>query len=152
MSVKLYIPKGLRLLEPGVPIFEPYLSFALGEVRQVAAPIVKGNTPIGATGQLRNLILTSSTARRITFEWIAPHASAVEYGSAAHWIPIQPFLIWAAFKLGDSKIAYKIRAWKAKHRTPGKHFVKKIESLVRSAVVPIFRARMSALAKLLSGN
>jgi hypothetical protein len=69
--------------------------------------------PIKYTGELAESIDYRVMAFADTVDiTVGPESKAalfVRYGTAPHWVPIDPLLRWAAQKLGDAKAAYKVK-------------------------------------------
>jgi len=60
----------------------------------------------------------------------------MEYGTRPHWMPIDPLKSWANLKLGDSQIAYAIRAHIAKYGVDAHPFFRPALIEVRSIWIP----------------
>lgn len=154
-SIKLYVPKNVRILQPGAAeAYRAGVERAVSELKPYVVDLAKAGTPLGATGNLQHKTVVGSTSTSIKFEWIATHAAPVQYGSKKHWVPIAPLRLWAQVILGtsDPRVPYKIQAKLARKNTPGKRFVEKIRSKIYQVVIPHFKANMALLARVLAGG
>ena len=80
-----------------------------------------------ATSDESNLLksgkaLHSGNNHKIVYD--APYASAVEYGTSPHWMPIKPLLGWARRRLKNEKLAYPIQKKIAKKGTPPQPYLR----------------------------
>jgi hypothetical protein len=68
----------------------------------------------------------------------ASYASAMEYGTRAHWVPIAPLLEWAKRHDGDKNFAYAVRAKIHEHGVNAHPFFRPAIKEVRDIWVPYY--------------
>ena len=123
-----------------------------GEARQ--------RTPVN-TGVLRASIATdvstgtslSAAIRGTVFTGAqAPYAPYVEEGTAPHWAPIGPLLLWARRVLGNERAAYAVQRAIARRGTRGRHMFRDAIAAVAPRAQGVFAQAMQRAARLLQGG
>lgn len=156
-KVTVNIPETLRILGAKAP--QATLLF-LAKYAEEAAKYVEDvaikNTPVGATGQLRESIVVEVTQPNGNFYtrllWTAPHADAVSKGSSAHWAPIGPLKDWAGAKLGDEFLGYAVRSSIATNGTKANPFIENTQKEIAPNLSRTFEKAVIDLSAFLSGD
>jgi hypothetical protein len=128
-------------------------------VEEVASE-ARSRTPVN-TGLLRASIATDVTTgtslgaaiRGTVFTGAqAPYAPYVEEGTAPHWAPIGPLLLWARRVLGNERAAYAVQRAIARRGTRGRHMFRDAIAAVRPRMEGMLRQAMERAARLLQGG
>jgi hypothetical protein len=159
-----------KLTVPNIPLLHAEQSrqviyreaaLAVRAIVEDVASEARSRTPVGASGLLRASIYTdvttgtslSAAIRGTVFTGAqAPYASAVEEGTAPHWAPIGPLLLWARRVLGNERAAYAVQRAIARRGTRGRHMFRDAISAVRPRMEGMLRQAMDRAARLLQGG
>ena len=125
-------------------IIQQELSAAMSIFLKQALSIARQETPIGATGKLKQSVTISEPkGRKVVLEgsikWTAPYAKTVDQGGPPRTVQIGRLKQWALVKLGDERAAYPIRnAIKTRgtpspnHPNPGKGMSERVNQKMNS--------------------
>jgi hypothetical protein len=159
-----------KLTVPPIPLLNPEQSRAIlfreasAAVQTIVEDIAKearSRTPVGVSGLLRASIYTdvttgtslSAAIRGTVFTGAqVPYARYVEEGTAPHWAPIGPLLLWARRVLGDERAAYRVQRAIARRGTRGRHMFRDAMTAVRPQMQGILQQAMARAARMLQGG
>jgi Bacteriophage HK97-gp10, putative tail-component len=135
-------------------------SMAVRTIVEDIASEARTRTPVN-TGILRASIGTNVTTGTSLSEAIrgtvftgaqAPYAPYVEEGTAPHWAPIGPLLLWARRVLGNERAAYAVQRAIARRGTRGRHMFRDALAAVAPRAQGIFADAMARAARILQGG
>jgi len=135
-------------------------SLAVRAIVEDVASEARSRTPVN-TGVLRASIATdvttgtslSAAIRGKVFTGAqAPYAPYVEEGTAPHWAPIGPLLLWARRVLGNERAAYAVQRAIARRGTRGRHMFRDALAAVRPRMEGMLQQAMARAARLLQGG
>ena len=161
ITYKLTVPNiPLMHAEQSRQVLYREASLAVRAIVEDVASEARQRTPV-ATGVLRASIATdvttgtslSAAIRGTVFTGAqAPYARAVEEGTAPHWAPTQPLLLWARRVLGNERAAYAVQRAIARRGTRGRHMFRDSIAAVRPRMEGMLRQAMQRAARLLQGG
>ena len=158
-----------KLTVPNIPILHAEQSrqvifreatLAVRAIVEDVASEARQRTPVN-TGVLRASIATdvstgtslSAAIRGTVFTGAqAPYAPHVEEGTAPHWAPIGPLLLWARRVLGNERAAYAVQRAIARRGTRGRHMFRDAIAAVAPRAQGVFAQAMARAARLLQGG
>jgi len=135
-------------------------SLAVRAIVEDVASEARSRTPVN-TGVLRASIATdvttgtslSAAIRGTVFTGAqAPYSPYVEEGTAPHWAPIGPLLLWARRVLGNERAAYAVQRAIARRGTRGRHMFRDALAAVRPRMEGMLQQAMARAARLLQGG
>lgn len=116
---------------------------------------VVANTPVGATGHLRQSITHDvrgsgvSLVGRVYSHDQPVKVASVEHGARPHWAPIAPLMRWTRAKLGSEQAAYALQRAIAVRGTRAHGMFHKGFAQARPKVEARFRALAASLREVL---
>jgi len=158
-----------KLTVPRIPVLDPVqsrqviyreASMAVRAIVEDVASEARQRTPVN-TGVLRASIATdvttgtslSAAIRGTVFTGAqAPYAPYVEEGTAPHWAPIGPLLLWARRVLGNERAAYAVQRAIARRGTRGRHMFRDAIAAVAPRAQGMLAQAMQRAARLLQGG
>jgi len=135
-------------------------SLAVRAIVEDVASEARSRTPVN-TGVLRASIATdvttgtslSAAIRGTVFTGAqAPYAPYVEEGTAPHWAPLGPLLLWSRRVLGNERAAYAVQRAIARRGTRGRHMFRDALAAVRPRMEGMLQQAMARAARLLQGG
>jgi hypothetical protein len=144
--------------ERAVSIVQGHLVDALRQTLKAGETFVRSRTPLGATGNLQQSILSTIAppdASLFLTGAIMSSSRYVEYveeDTIPHWAPIAPLKLWARVVLGNERLAYPVRHAIAQRGTRGQHmFARSVEDVATVANV-YFEQAHAAIERDLTGE
>ena len=161
ITYKLTVPNiPLLHAEQSRDILYREASLAVRAIVEDVASEARQRTPV-STGVLRASIATdvttgtslSAAIRGTVFTGAqAPYAPYVEEGTAPHWAPIGPLLLWARRVLGNERAAYAVQRAIARRGTRGRHMFRGAIAAVRPRMEGMLRQAMDRAARRMQGG
>jgi hypothetical protein len=143
---------------PALEIVRGHLTEQLRQALEIGKIFVRNRTPIGATGNLQQSLIThiEPDASAFLLTGIISSSSSyvqfVEEDTLPHWVPIAPLKLWARIKLGDERLAYAVQ-WAIRRRgTRGQHMFAQSEEQVGVVANAYIARAVANIERDLSGD